>query len=339
MKNELLKLENVRVESLCDSTLISRGLEIVNAKVSQNNIYLQGLKKVGELLKHVGPVYSLSISPDSEYIVSAGEDRLIRLWSLPNFSLLNELDGHDSQIFSLEFSPDNRTVISGGWDKTVKVWDLPTGKCLMTLRGHQRAVNQVSISPDGLSAAVACADKRIYVWDLVSGVLAGILNGHQGAVLSVVYSTSGDKIISSSDDQTIWIWNAHSFSGISIINLKPSRPSNLSLFDDNYLIVSYGGTDQGIRKINLLTNESLDFKNCHSRTIRAISVIAGKNSLISGGEDSKLNLWSIKDEIEQKESIQLSSWLWSVSSSPDGRYIIAGLGSGAIEIYQTLPEI
>ena len=89
-----------------------------------------------------GSVNALGISPDGQYLVSAGEDRRIRLWDLSAGSMIKELHGHSDTVYSLAFSEDGTLLASGGHDSTVRIWDF--GQAVKTSSGNSSASACVS---------------------------------------------------------------------------------------------------------------------------------------------------------------------------------------------------
>ena len=232
------------------------------------NLSTESLKLIssGEFGKHRGAVFATAVSPDSRIVASAGEDRVIRLWSVEDFCELRVLEGHDSQIYSVAFSPDNRTLLSGGWDKTMRLWDIPSGKCLLTLREHNGAVNHISIAPNGLTAVTACADSNLYSWDLVTGSVVGRFIGHQRAVISSLFLDTGNRLASISDDQTVRIWNYQTQSEEFMVELGSIQPACFCGNGD-FLYIGFGGEDSGIKQINLETNQIIGPINGSTKAI------------------------------------------------------------------------
>jgi WD40 repeat protein len=67
----------------------------------------------------------VAVSPDGQQILSASDDRTLRLWDLASERLLVTFTGHGGPVTSVVFSPDGRRVVSTSADKTVRVWGLP----------------------------------------------------------------------------------------------------------------------------------------------------------------------------------------------------------------------
>jgi len=71
---------------------------------------------------HVGPVYLISWSVDSRYLVSASQDSTLKLWDIKTRKLMMDLPGHADQIFALDWDVSGNYVVSGGKDRQVKLW-------------------------------------------------------------------------------------------------------------------------------------------------------------------------------------------------------------------------
>merc|ERR1712224_527891 len=66
-------------------------------------------------------------------IVSAGWDKLVKVWNLSNCKLRTNLVGHTGVVYSTSISPDGSLCASGGKDGTAMLWDVNDGKHLYSL--------------------------------------------------------------------------------------------------------------------------------------------------------------------------------------------------------------
>src|SRR4051812_9501998 len=76
---------------------------------------------------------SLAVSPTAELFATAGDDHLVRLWSMADGKLKQELRGHADWIRGVLFSADGKFAISAGDDRTIKYWNVTDGKVERTL--------------------------------------------------------------------------------------------------------------------------------------------------------------------------------------------------------------
>ncbi|WP_437330327.1 WD40 repeat domain-containing protein [Sorangium sp. So ce381] len=114
---------------------------------------------------HSGNVTACSISPDGQRIVSASDDRTLKVWDLATGQLLSTLEGRSDRISPYAISPDGQRMISTSLNHTLKVWDLATGQLLSTLEGHAYHVAACAFSPDGQRTVSASYDKTLKVWE------------------------------------------------------------------------------------------------------------------------------------------------------------------------------
>ena len=66
----------------------------------------------------------LSISPDGETLLVAGQDGTLEWWSVRGFTLRNSVQAHKGLIYSLALSPSGKVVATSGRDGKVRTWRL-----------------------------------------------------------------------------------------------------------------------------------------------------------------------------------------------------------------------
>ena len=161
------------------------------------------------------PIFAAAFSPDGQLIVSASDDKTLRLWDARTGSAIGQpLRGHDGRVWSVAFSPDGQRIVSASDDKTLRLWDARTGSAIgQRLRGHDGSVNSVAFSPDGQRIVSASVDNTLRLWDARTGSVIGqLLRGHEGSVRdenslrSVAFSPDGQRIVAASDDKTLRLW-------------------------------------------------------------------------------------------------------------------------------------
>ncbi|CAJ0931044.1 unnamed protein product, partial [Mesorhabditis belari] len=115
---------------------------------------------------HTDWVSNVRFSPNvrDPVIVSAGWDKVVKVWNLGNCRLKTNHIGHTGYINTVTVSPDGSLCASGGRDGNAMLWDLNEGKHLYTLNGSG-TINALAFSPNRywLCAAVGPVVK---IWDL-----------------------------------------------------------------------------------------------------------------------------------------------------------------------------
>jgi hypothetical protein len=76
-------------------------------------------------------------SPDNSKILTAADDKTVRLWDVRTGMQLCVLHGHEDCVNSAVFNPDGTLILSASNDKTGRIWDAYTGMQLCVLHGHE----------------------------------------------------------------------------------------------------------------------------------------------------------------------------------------------------------
>lgn len=78
---------------------------------------------------HIGPVLSFKLSSDSNYMVSCGDDTLVKLWDLQSRRCVRTFEGHGKSVRDCDIIPtftrDNPLggrIVSASADKTIRIW-------------------------------------------------------------------------------------------------------------------------------------------------------------------------------------------------------------------------
>jgi len=164
---------------------------------------------------HTEWVSCVRFSPNTQNptIVSAGWDKLVKVWNLTNCKLKTNLVGHSAHVNSCTVSPDGSLCASGGKDGTVRLWDLSEGKHLYSLDGGD-TVNALTFSPTRYWLCAA-TQNGIRVWDLESkSLIAELTKSHPDfqarlkdpAAISVAWSADGTTLFAGYTDNMIRVW-------------------------------------------------------------------------------------------------------------------------------------
>ena len=115
---------------------------------------------------HTSLIRRLVVDAPRNRIFTAGDDKTIRVWQLPEQRLIATLrvpidKGHEGQVFALAVSPDGHTVAAGGWtgwdwDGTASIYffDVVSGDMTRRIGGFRDAIASLIWSPDGKHIAV-----------------------------------------------------------------------------------------------------------------------------------------------------------------------------------------
>ena len=72
---------------------------------------------------------------EGDRIVSASNDKTLKVWSLTSGECLQTLTGHSGRVNAVAVLEGDR-IVSASDDGTLRVWSLVSGECVQALTGH-----------------------------------------------------------------------------------------------------------------------------------------------------------------------------------------------------------
>jgi WD40 repeat protein len=234
------------------------------------------------------PVSAIAFAPRGEFVATAGEDRVVRVWDEFTHKLVAELVSHTDRVPALAWRPDGSLLISAGWDTSARVWCPPMAEPLMLLNSHADQVHTLAYSPDGEHLACADSDFDIYLWtDAEKATRGAVLRGHTDEIRALAFSPDGSKLASAGLDRVIHVWDVRDGKLLAGPNLKGRHA--VAVIPGNPLRLASSGS-QRVRVWDATTGE----ETAPSNLCSAYTVAASPDGkwLAIGGTDYFTQLWN-----------------------------------------------
>lgn len=169
-----------------DSTQSARSIAVnpiakeVAVGFSDNKIRVYDLKTYQqkyEIEAHANSVFTLTYSPDYQWLLSGSRDAHLKVWNVNDHYVLHEsIVAHMYCVNHIEYSPDGKHFATCSMDKSVKIWDSEQFKLLKVIdkarhAGHGTSVNRLlwskHVSKTQKNPLISASDDRsISVWQV-----------------------------------------------------------------------------------------------------------------------------------------------------------------------------
>lgn len=153
---------------------------------------LEANKVIRHYHGHLSGIYSLSLHPTLDVLVTAGRDSAARVWDMRTKAQIHLLGGHTGTVANVQCQDSDPQVITGSMDSTIRLWDLAAGKTLTTLTHHKKSVRSLAIHPTEYSFASGSAGgNNIKKWKCPEGAFVFNFPGHNAIINTMSVNSEG----------------------------------------------------------------------------------------------------------------------------------------------------
>jgi WD40 repeat protein len=246
---------------------------------------------------HMGTIRGLAFTADADQIVSASQDKIVRVWDWRSGRTVRTIrgaagPGEQGKILAMALSPDNKWLAIGGVMAfgqptpvdigAVRVFDFASGELKRVLKGHTNAVRGLVFSPNGQLLLSGSQDKSAIIWNVADGQLLRKLEGHTAEIYAVAFTADGQRAVTGGLDSTLRLWSVSE------------------------------GNPIAVRE--------------HNARVRSVAVSAANGLIASGGDDGNIRLWDASTGAFLRAIESKGTQVFGLTFNPDGTLLLSGVG-------------
>jgi WD40 repeat protein len=356
---EVQNLSQLRVEGLLDVQNRPLLAQQMKANGRAVKVVVEAAPQTGavqELLGHLQPVRAVAVTKDPKrpLIVSAGEDRTVRVW--------DRLEGqkavlpHNVAVRSVACTPptaEGNLCLTGADDGIARIWDLDSpepAKASRELKGrHQARIVSVAFAPDG-KTCVTADEREICLWDVASGEMKyRFPPQHRGQITYVQYTPQA-RLISEARDHSLCIWKLgekgaavakeidYRSGDVPVLGASPDGRS--VLFDQDRALHVLSADESGAPRTEGVLpapSDASQFANF------ALFTPDGKMVLAGGTADNPLQLWKApapgaRAHMIRRLAVGANSSPTCAAFAPDGSFAVTGTQDHKVMVWKLPTE-
>ena len=252
---------------------------------------------------HADGVKSVAWLRDSSLLLSAGNDQVLRLWSVREGAQLAVLEGHAARIWQVAVSQRSQLVASASADGTVRLWrvgETSGGSGMHAVGGG-----------DGPEDGGGSVEARVSY--------AGTLSGHSGDVYSVGFHPHAEQMVTAGCAR-------HATAICMSSRLRRLRHSRYR----RVLVDSY---DRSVRLFDAAVGVEQRTLVGHELPAREAVFNATGNLVVSGGKDATVRFWDVRSALCVRKLQHSLGEITSVQLSQCGTQLLASSKDNAIRLW------
>ncbi|MBL8884121.1 MAG: serine/threonine protein kinase [Hyphomicrobium sp.] len=301
---------------------------ITTGAISHSDI---GLNVAGSFKAHDGAIERLALSGDGRLIVTAGSDRVLKLWFRETHAQAGAIYLDDGPATSLDVR--NNRALTTHADGSVNIWDLDKQRRLYRFKRNDASVWSGLFIGSEDHFAAAGHDWVVALWETSSETApVRVLEGHSNAVQALAADRSGTWLASGGADKTVKLWNLETGEVKATYRNHSDYVSALAVTDDGAMVAS-GTLDGVVRLWTRSTRRPLRTFSAHRTRITALTFSPDGQLLASAAEDGSVRVRGLKSARPYWTFGSLEHGAKALAFDGEGRQLLTGGQDGVVTLW------
>ena len=288
---------------------------------------------------HMALIRAVLFTPDGRQLISAADDKVIRIWDVATGRTTRTLrgeigEGAAGKIYALAISPDGRWLAAAGYlsetatgDHPIRIYDLASGEIAALLQGHSGAVLSLAFSADGKLLASGSTDDTAIIWDVAKRSKLHQLRGHTADINRVVFTLDGERLATAGDDRRVMIWRIRD--GALVVRSAPFRGKLFGLVVSPITGEIAASTQEGeIALLDDRTGRNIRSRSGGNGEFMSLSFSPDGRSLLTGAGAAPYHclVFDVERDVPRFTYRGHQHLIMATAISPDGRLAVTAGG-------------
>lgn len=264
------------------------------------------------------PIRFAAISPDKQFIAAVDAQGQLRIWAANG----QELRVTEKVAGPIAFSPDGKVLAAAGADNKVYLHATGAAAEPKPLATHTGPIKAITFNPAGTAVLSGGADKVLKLSDVATGKEAASLAGHAAALTALAVSPDGKLAYSGGEDKSLIIWDLAMGKAVGAIAGATGPVVSLAASGDGKLLAA--ATADG--NVRLYQGTALAATLAVPGAM-AVAFRADNAGVVVGSTDKNLRLFTVN---APRAIAKHGSKVNQLAVTPDGKTILSAGDDGHV---------
>jgi len=302
--------------------------------------WLGGPSTRGPALAHTESITALAVEASGRLLVSGDKGGHLRLWQLPEGTLLHSWSGHESAITDVAFPREDNTLWTLDSSGDLMRWQLPDGESVedgKSIPGGEAASHTFAVPNAADWYAVGGTGKDVIRYNQESGELLDSLTDLDDSVHALEATSDGGLLLAGGTGGNVGLWSLPSATHVRTIETGASAVSALCIERTGMLALS-AHADEQLRTWHMT---ELRAEKTYMTTLGKPFSVAIRDQLdlfVAGCESPEIGLWNLAGSEARPRLLKgHTATVRATVITPDGSLLISGSDDKTIRLW-SLPD-
>ncbi|MEM7231101.1 MAG: serine/threonine-protein kinase [Planctomycetota bacterium] len=301
---------------------------------------LDGEPRVLHRFRHGQRASVARFSPSNRQILTASEDKSVRLWNAETGELVRRWTGK-SGVQVATFGAKGRRVFAGDRRGFVSIWDVESGESLHTLKVPSGVALDLRYGERTDRLLVASLGGFAFLYDGLTGELRSTLAGHLQPVRTARFDPEEQRVVTASTDGTARVWNAETGDPLTVLPGHRRVVHVARYSDDGTKIVTASHDGMGRVWSSASALQQLELSG-HTKAVYAAG-FHPTGLVATAGRDASARIWSVdsrdmilhyKGHPQRVYRVVFVDEQRCISTSSDGSVHLWTLGGETLRVFR-----